>query len=671
MDSQTRVCERVSESPRSALLPLRQSEQSPLPSHPPASRTFREAWNSWLVWQNRIWLDTWFFEVFSLFLCVGCAIAVGGIARAFEGKPLPNLPHGFTINAIVSILTTVTKSNLLLIMASSLCQLKWIWYQQSRNLEDMQLFEDASRGPSGSLRMLLRHRFTSFASFGASILVLSVVLEPFVQQVLTYPSSTNYVDSSLVVTNQARTFLTDDLTIPFTLALEAGLWSDTFARTPSCPTADCRWETFSSIGLCSSCGKADMLPTIENCTLDFNYTYLVETPTGVLTTFCNITYRPGYSFQFPVNLTFGGYDSDPHNSSVITPFYNMLAPAYLVTDIYPRWDSMGDFASSDQNQSFQGVSNPFHVTGAAILEVHSGSIKVIHAETCALNFCLRDYDIKLEKGVLNETIVDIHDGSTFITKGPMDDWQYWCWSAHNQSFDYDQASRSTSGFVYVDKNHFSFCTLGWFRGWANIVGDRLAGYLSQERPIACPANTSSSCEDILEITSELQGYGYDGPNTNLLLHMYSLGLTTMMAQVAASLTRLAIDSNSTTVSGQAGISQPHVRVRWAWFILPAALVVATITFLTFTILMTKKHRAPLWKCSVLTYLFHGLENDDIQAQVQGQSGMSVDPIAETASAMGMIAITTAVKLETSEHDGRLVFKRSAITKERTGTEHSE
>ena len=44
---------------------------------------------------------------------------------------------------------------MVLSVAAAIGQSKWLWFQDdSRILQDIELFDDASRGPLGSLRML-------------------------------------------------------------------------------------------------------------------------------------------------------------------------------------------------------------------------------------------------------------------------------------------------------------------------------------------------------------------------------------------------------------------------------------------------------------------------------------------------------------------------------------
>ncbi|KXS99459.1 hypothetical protein AC578_3785 [Pseudocercospora eumusae] len=93
-----------------------------------------------------------------------------------------------TPNALLSIITTIQRASLLLPVAESVGQLKWLYLEStSRRLIDLEAFDEASRGPIGSLNLLWRTRGRALlAGLGALLAVLALATEPFTQQALTY-----------------------------------------------------------------------------------------------------------------------------------------------------------------------------------------------------------------------------------------------------------------------------------------------------------------------------------------------------------------------------------------------------------------------------------------------------------------------------------------------------
>ena len=83
---------------------------------------------------------------------------------------------------------------MLLAATESIGQAKWLLFRkQSRTLVDFNTIDEASRGPWGAFQLL--YRFwdgrTILASAGAFIVLTSLAVDPFIQQILSYPSISN------------------------------------------------------------------------------------------------------------------------------------------------------------------------------------------------------------------------------------------------------------------------------------------------------------------------------------------------------------------------------------------------------------------------------------------------------------------------------------------------
>lgn len=100
----------------------------------------------------------WWQEILSISfstLCLGANVAV---LASLDQKPYESWRVArvdITPNAIVSIFATFNKASLLLPIAEIMVQLKWLYFQaRMQKVSDLQLFDDASRGPLGSMRLL-------------------------------------------------------------------------------------------------------------------------------------------------------------------------------------------------------------------------------------------------------------------------------------------------------------------------------------------------------------------------------------------------------------------------------------------------------------------------------------------------------------------------------------
>ena len=89
---------------------------------------------------------------------------------------------------------------MLLAATESIGQAKWLLFRkQSRNLADFKTIDEASRGPWGAFQ--LPYRFwdgrTILALAGAFIVLASLAVDPFTQQILSYPSVSNVTSGYL------------------------------------------------------------------------------------------------------------------------------------------------------------------------------------------------------------------------------------------------------------------------------------------------------------------------------------------------------------------------------------------------------------------------------------------------------------------------------------------
>lgn len=100
--------------------------------------------------------DWWMGELLSMLLSVVAFCSLVAVLLKYDDQTLPTLPHNVSVNFLVSNLATVSKSSLLLVVASALGQFKWLWMMSSkqRRLQDLQDFDDASRGPLGAVQLL-------------------------------------------------------------------------------------------------------------------------------------------------------------------------------------------------------------------------------------------------------------------------------------------------------------------------------------------------------------------------------------------------------------------------------------------------------------------------------------------------------------------------------------
>jgi hypothetical protein len=102
-----------------------------------------------------------------------------------RGRPLTEWQAGIPLNAMVAILSTMSRITLLAPVAECIGQLKWNFMRNTSKLKDFELFDHSSRGLYGSLVLLSRLPL-NLASLGAVITMIAVGFRSFTQQILRY-----------------------------------------------------------------------------------------------------------------------------------------------------------------------------------------------------------------------------------------------------------------------------------------------------------------------------------------------------------------------------------------------------------------------------------------------------------------------------------------------------
>lgn len=129
------------------------------------------------------------------------------VLHFYDGQEAPKFGSAFgaslTLNTVTAILSTAAKAALLYPVAECVGQLKWIWFSQDyRQLQDMSMFENASRGIRGGLELLWKTRLGTFAVLGSLLMIYELAMDPMSQQLVSYasvpiPSPTNATVSTL------------------------------------------------------------------------------------------------------------------------------------------------------------------------------------------------------------------------------------------------------------------------------------------------------------------------------------------------------------------------------------------------------------------------------------------------------------------------------------------
>jgi hypothetical protein len=78
------------------------------------------------------------------------------VLTVFHNALLSEWKSKIQITTIIAALAQASTSSFLVPISSGIAQLKWTWFQRTRRLFDLETFDQASRGPQGSLGLIFR-----------------------------------------------------------------------------------------------------------------------------------------------------------------------------------------------------------------------------------------------------------------------------------------------------------------------------------------------------------------------------------------------------------------------------------------------------------------------------------------------------------------------------------
>jgi Protein of unknown function (DUF3176) len=209
-------------------------------------------------------LRIWWLELLCCVLFIGALVAVVVTIYPYEGRPLPQWPYHLSINSLISVYIVIPKAAMLLVAAEGLSQLKWAWFGQYRPLKDLVSFDNASRGPWGSLTLIWRLRGRQFVSrCGVFITVAALIIDPFAQQVISTYDCNILAESGRATIPRTNNFsergkhigaATGTVSLEMQRAINAGIFNPGGNIAFDCPTGNCTFPSeYHTIAYCSEC----------------------------------------------------------------------------------------------------------------------------------------------------------------------------------------------------------------------------------------------------------------------------------------------------------------------------------------------------------------------------------------------------------------------------------
>ncbi|KAL7906537.1 hypothetical protein GGI35DRAFT_482692 [Trichoderma velutinum] len=522
--------------------------------------------------------DYWGWELFGVLGSAAILIGIAIILNKFDGKRQPSWEH-VSLNSLLSWLSTAAKFCILVPITRSLGQLKWVWFaEKERPLSDLEEFDSASRGISGSAKLLWRLKGLHFAAVGSLAIILASGLDPFAQNLIHYypnavsdPFQPAYLANASTYT-AVGSLIGGDL-YDVNQNLKANVYnailnpeSQVWAQPQYvCNTGNCTWEPVASIGICASCSdiSADLTMSckrLEPSDDEGNYrNCTVSLPNGFATWFVD-----------------GGLHGCP---MIIGNSNDNFSPLVYKKNILPIIQGI---------KAVNNDTNPYTNQYAGIeLTAETPFI----ATECALVPCVRSVQASVRKSVYNES-TPIYWFEREATNRNSD----W-WVTMNPPWGPDlgvQEGQSFGiGFEALDALVVFIRSL--LSGAVWVVSDSLILDASKADIIAAIFyGDFADCDNPLDkiscavnnVAQAISKTFWDTPYINSGIED----------------THMAI--------GETFVSLTFVRIQWGWLAFPIAIWVLSVITLLGTVWRTRRAQVQTWRNSPLPLVFLHLHEDD-------------------------------------------------------------
>ncbi|KAK8017806.1 hypothetical protein PG993_014132 [Apiospora rasikravindrae] len=605
-----------------------------------------------------------------------------------RGQPIPEWPFDITINALVSVLSTIMGSTLLVPVSSAVGQAKWSWIgKERRQLADIAIYDEASRGPWGSVVLLANKGLRDPVAFGAVIMILALSVAPLLQQTTAVVLEDRPVENSFATlpalywwaeglrTESGPPRIKDDMVMAINRGLFFdGNFGDPFAMSalrprPQCQTGNCSFGVFESLAVCSECQdltkylKVQISENGHECGSHVTDEILYENVTGSCASW---TLPNGYSSDWlDGSSTMLMNTSASRTPILLKPGLSMLN----LTAVAPCWQDRGSL--SDAATRYTACSMGY-----------TSSKWRAQAQECSLKWCVHKYESSMTNGILQENILSTTDVGEY-GPGFMYDFR-----PPNSSVSYqvDPTIYRLMDSIEEDKSFRNIST-GLERGRLSVNRDAtqlISAYLKQELEGFTAMNESFTVRgqpaksNVRRLYKANQGAHYNTYNNAQVTGKFDMSplFESMAFSMTSSLRRgyggpgtddswdIPTVYHSVTTAPTRLV--PLLHLSWGWIALPAALELATLLLLCYMVWWKSQRSLPVWKPSTLPLLLVGSEMHDAVGDTIPRHLVDMEEFAKAVSIEPDIAIGRAQPPASDEVEDGWV---SPETRRRKGREN--
>lgn len=572
----------------------------PIPEEPISERkTARKRFDS---------VGSWTWEVGGCTLSLVSIALLVGFLVYINGREYASWERSVSPNTVVSVISTVAKASMLVPVSSCLSQLKWSRYQNPTPLYHMQVLDQASRGPVGALESLWKVK-PGLTTVGASLMVFAVAFDPFAQQILSYPSrrvenedSASFVQSAdQYWSNWTRSvhdtgfinMFTRDLEPSMYAAILNGLSRSNTPLNPVCPSGDCEYDDFVTLGVCARC-KDVTNEASQDC---------------VQSTDEHRLYTQPWMAEIPLDCTYTAYSGASISPGIWLDDAKWLSQDnYSAFAIHNPWSSISTANASTARQGDRArvasfLTAKYDGGQTWTSENNTATEKRPTLTECSVSLCERKYQqfsgTKDSQQIFElVTSQDLHLGKT-LESNISDIWLNTLVSPNGTKQLSPDSNFTIENTTWMD---LSLTMTGLFN-LTLYTGD--AQYIERSVPGLTP----------------------------LLALWSSANLTESINSMADSMTdNIRSSTSARQLPGRAFSTETYIHVRWPWIALPAVLVILSTTLLLVVSVENRKYSTLLWKSSVLPLVLGKLQ---VSSEHQLDSLTSVTAVQDASKKIRM------------------------------------
>lgn len=590
---------------------------------------------------------TWALEYVAILLSIATTIVLILLLVFADGKPVSRFSASFlslSFNTIISILGAFIHTALAYAIGSCLAQEKWNWYKtRPDSLAGFERFEQASRGPWGSFWLLIWINVRHWAVLGAVVTIVLLAFEPFLQAVVNFggkldtasdllpPARLGWVSrmNAGVYTDvgggAAAMMLPDGATIILSTyqsqpemsmvaslyaGFDSGKASTGLAPEYSCPSGNCTWAPFTSLGVCGTCN--DVSDKLVKAMVNGTNLGTINNPSvmsirGIF---------ESYSLPY-VNLS----------NYVTTQKYGV--EAYMAAK---------GLSNPGKTLSFQDMRTLIAAVGVIKADpsfeqgdTHWNETTVTASE-CALYYCAKALSSTVTHNVLHEKTLGTWADRVMTSSQPVSAWggnrtTFATYEAYNNySLIYPSGTSASSSIdvpredlqVQIPSDDLSHTPS--LKNESLIFNISAATVGSMTNYINNEFFSSPLRPELVWPRAGQQGFS-QAPSAQVMYESSDLNAT--FERAATALSSWMRSYSNLTKAGEQEEWVQHIEVEWAYMIAPLVTFVAGCVFVLLAIAETHKLKLEPWKDDIIALLTHSLNDEMIwklrEAEHEGKS----------------------------------------------------